>query len=227
MGSKMSKIRKRQTSDFTIINNEILRDSNLSAKAMGIYCYVWSLPDDWRLYITELVNHFKDGEKSIRSGLKELIDNGYVVRTQSRENGRISSWDYEFLQQKQPDCLFVHVENGALLSTNNKKNNYAPKVAYDRFDFREGRTPPQLGFEFHEVVSYYMEWYFNKMGSEHPSITENQINRMANVFSEYDGKDLLEMVRYHFTESSLKTDFNINHFATEGVLQNTSYQVVI
>lgn len=56
----MNKLRKPQ-SDFTQIPNGLLRDSTISLKAKGVYCLLFSKPDDW-VYIEEvLVRESLDG----------------------------------------------------------------------------------------------------------------------------------------------------------------------
>jgi hypothetical protein len=55
--------------NFVVLDKGFLANENLSAKAKGILAYLLSLPDNWNLSISELTKHFKDGEKSIRSGV--------------------------------------------------------------------------------------------------------------------------------------------------------------
>lgn len=92
----MGKLIKNRDGNFTHIKNDIF-DSGLSAKAIGLFCYLWHLPDDWQFYEMEVMNHFKDGRYSIRSGLKELEDAGYVKRVQARHNGdgKFTNYDWE------------------------------------------------------------------------------------------------------------------------------------
>ncbi len=45
------KIQKNE--NFTIVDNEYLRDENLSFKAKGILTYFLSLPGDWVIYFDE------------------------------------------------------------------------------------------------------------------------------------------------------------------------------
>lgn len=58
-----------------------------------------TLPDDWRIYLDELITHFKDGKDSIRSGINELIENGYILRMRRRdENGRLREYVYDVFE---------------------------------------------------------------------------------------------------------------------------------
>lgn len=74
----------RQNGNFTVILNTVVNDQNLSAKAKGIYIYLQSKKDGWQFYESEIIKHFKDGIRSIRGGIKELIDNGYLLKYQER-----------------------------------------------------------------------------------------------------------------------------------------------
>lgn len=64
-----------------VIEKALLQNKNLSWKARGILAYLLSLPDNWKLYVKELLSHSKnDSERSTRAGLNELIKFGYVYR---------------------------------------------------------------------------------------------------------------------------------------------------
>lgn len=71
---------------YTVISNSALQDKRLSWKARGLLCYLLSLPDDWRIYISELTNRAPDGETATRSAMKELIDADYVTRVFERDD---------------------------------------------------------------------------------------------------------------------------------------------
>lgn len=87
--------RAKRRTNFTMISNVGLRDKNLSFKAKGLLAYMLSLPDDWVFYETELVKHSTDGLASIKTGLKELQDNGYLIRKRERnEKGQLKSTDW-------------------------------------------------------------------------------------------------------------------------------------
>lgn len=88
----MTRIKKDYSKGFTTLNNVVLRDERLSWKARGIFSYLWSMPDDWDFYETEVVKHATDGRASLRSGLGELTKFGYLERTRSRnKNGKFGA----------------------------------------------------------------------------------------------------------------------------------------
>lgn len=124
--------RVEKNSNYVVMNRTALNDEKLSWKAKGIMAYMLSMPDDWTFYITELVSHATDGEKSFRSGFNELRDSGYVKRVPIYEGNKISHWEtvvYEIPQTldvtlhsqnvhvQKVDVQNVHVQKDALLST--------------------------------------------------------------------------------------------------------------
>ena len=105
----MSVLRKEKKGNFTVIDNAIFKDRNLSLKAKGLLCLMLSLPDGWNYSIAGLVNLSTDGESAVRSTLKELETAGYFRREQVRENGKIIDTEYVISETK--NCDFPLVEN--------------------------------------------------------------------------------------------------------------------
>jgi hypothetical protein len=81
------RIKKHET--YTRIENDTLRDPLLSFKATGLLAFMLSRPDDWHFFVEELSKAKTDGEFSVRSAMKELVERGYVRREQVREDGKI------------------------------------------------------------------------------------------------------------------------------------------
>lgn len=131
-----SLIKSKHPKNFTAVDNDFIRDERLSWKAKGIIIYVMSLPDDWRLYITELSKHAKDGRDSTYRGINELIEFGYCKRTELHdERGKFAGVEYlisdkvEFLPlTENPHTENPHTENPypgnqPLINTNKQKTD--------------------------------------------------------------------------------------------------------
>ena len=90
------RISKDKENPYVMINKNVMQDERLSWKARGLIGYLLSLPDDWVIYLQELEKHSqKDGHDSLASGIKELIQLGYIVRERIRsEGGTFSVWSY-------------------------------------------------------------------------------------------------------------------------------------
>lgn len=112
----MSRFRKHLKNDnYTIVDNEFLRDINLSLKDRGLLLTMLSLPDDWDFSIKGLSSILADGEWTVRTSLRSLEENGYLQRTRIvDEKGRILDWEYLFSDEKLPLVENPHVENPQL-----------------------------------------------------------------------------------------------------------------
>lgn len=66
--------------NWTQVPNTWLKDKNLSYKGLGILCKLQSLPDDWEFSVKGMAAIMNDGVDSVRSGIKELEELGYLTR---------------------------------------------------------------------------------------------------------------------------------------------------
>lgn len=65
----------------TYIHNH---EPRLSCRAKGIFTYLATRPEEWVLRENDLINRFSDGRDSIRAGLRELEQAGYLIRAQPK-----------------------------------------------------------------------------------------------------------------------------------------------
>lgn len=90
----------KESGNFVTVHKSFIHDDNLSWKAKGILLYLLSRPDDWRIYETELNKHSSDGRDSLRTGIKELEEAGYIHRTRKRnEKGQLREYEYQVFEQ--------------------------------------------------------------------------------------------------------------------------------
>lgn len=91
----MPVFRVSKNRDFTVIANSVFKDRRLSPKAKGILVEMLSLPENWDYTLKGLTTLFSDGIDSIRQGIKELEENGYIVRERKRDaRGRLGGMEY-------------------------------------------------------------------------------------------------------------------------------------
>lgn len=69
---------------FTQIPNEMLRDPKMSAKAKGLLCLLLSNKEGWYSYMETIQSMMSDGRASIQSGIKELEEQGYLLKLRYR-----------------------------------------------------------------------------------------------------------------------------------------------
>lgn len=68
-------------------------DAVLSWKAIGLLLYLTSRPPHWSFNFTDIENRHSDGRESVRSGLKELQDAGYLrIERERVRHGRFARW---------------------------------------------------------------------------------------------------------------------------------------
>ena len=97
----MAKVTVKKEQNYTVISNDIFKDTRLSFKAKGLLTTMLSCPPNWNYTIEGLSKISKDGKASIRSALAELEEFGYLERKQLR-NEKGSFTDLEYVVYEKP-----------------------------------------------------------------------------------------------------------------------------
>ena len=119
------RVEKMKRSGFTIINNGVLNNTQLSWKAKGLFAYLWSQSDSWDFYEVEVLKHSTDGRASLRAGLKELEEHGYLKRYRNRDDKGILR-ESKWILSEQPMFDFPKLDKPTLDNrtlTNTNQNN--------------------------------------------------------------------------------------------------------
>lgn len=93
----MAILRNFVNNKFTIIQNELITDTRISAQAFRVACYLLSRPDGWQVYNKDIQN--KLGIKTaqaLANYWKELIGAGIVHRKQVRGAANRFSGGFEY-----------------------------------------------------------------------------------------------------------------------------------
>ncbi len=103
----MSIIRLKSRDKFVVIDKKPIEDAKLSWQAKGLLTYLLSKPNDWQVHINQLSKASKNGRDSTRKIIQELVDSGYIIRNQVRnDKGHLIGWDYlvceESISEKAP-----------------------------------------------------------------------------------------------------------------------------
>jgi hypothetical protein len=110
----MNRIKVQKDTNYTTINNTVIKDKYLSLKAKGLFLTIMSLPNDWDFSISGIAAVILEGEKAVYHAINELIERGYCQRERVYENGKIKEWSYTFIEQTSASELLrpnVQVEN--------------------------------------------------------------------------------------------------------------------
>lgn len=127
----MAILRKQRRRQYTVIDNDVFKDGELSNKALGLLCRMLSLPDNWEFSVEGLANMSSDGRDTVASQLKELEACGYLVRKQIRSHGKMAGVEYIISEYKMADAPYSEnpkpvepcSETTALSNTNISINN--------------------------------------------------------------------------------------------------------
>ncbi|MET7685181.1 hypothetical protein [Streptomyces sp. NPDC005423] len=121
---------------FTQIANTLFRDPQLSLKAKGLFGLLSTHRDGWRMTVADIARRGRDGEAAVKSGLKELERQGFLVRERERgSDGTLGAAAYYLTDlptlqnpRSQPESGFPPVDNPTLAdrptkNTISKKTN--------------------------------------------------------------------------------------------------------
>lgn len=169
------KVQKQYKKSFTTVDNSVLNDTNLSWKAKGLFVYLWAQADEWDYYEAEVVKHSTDGIRSMRSGLHELEENGYLTRKRERVGNRLkgSIWILSDTPQKLQSVDLQNVslqneglQNETLTNTNNNNTNNnnitttttGPTEVGSICEFWESNVGSLSPYLYEEIQAIYEDW---------------------------------------------------------------------
>ena len=81
-------IKSKHFKNFTVVDNSVLKEKNLSLKAKGLFCILCSLPPDWKILQSNLKQFSSDGMDATTNAFKELIEFG-LIKVIGKESKKI------------------------------------------------------------------------------------------------------------------------------------------
>ena len=166
------RIKKQYQKGFTTVDNLVLNDTNLSWKAKGLFVYLWSQSDEWDFYESEVVKHSTDKIASLKSGLKELEQQGYLKRQRKRDDkGHLkeNEWilsDNPMLENPMLDNPMLG--NHTLTNTNNNNinnNKDESKSAKENKDKKRSNKKDKYNLNYTDFI----EWFNEETGRKFES----------------------------------------------------------
>jgi predicted transcriptional regulator len=129
----MAVIRVQKTENYTVMSNHHLRNKELSLKAKGLISLMLSLPPDWDYSVAGLVAICKESHTSVRSALKELEEQNYLIRERKNSEKGYFVYEYTLYEVPEPhtgkqhaakrDAENTHAENRSQLSKEKLNTN--------------------------------------------------------------------------------------------------------
>lgn len=166
------RIKKQYQRGFTTVDNVVLNDTNLSWKAKGLFVYLWSQSDEWNFYETEVAKHSTDGIVSLKNGLKELEDQGYLKRQRVRdEQGKFKENEWilsESPMLEKPMLENLMLDNRTLTNTNNNNINNN-KDESNSAEENKNKKSSNKKSKYNLNYTEFIEWFNEETGREFQS----------------------------------------------------------
>lgn len=169
----MPVLRKNKKNNYTVIDNHVFMNKELSLKAKGLLCQMLSLPDNWNYSLEGLVTLSSDGISSVRAALKELENHMYFKRRRLYEDGKLAG--VEYIVSETPMCENLILENlkqenlnlekKAQLNTNNNKTKKESNIYSDVPDY---------------LLPAFMEWAEMRKMIKKPIPSASSVTRALN-----------------------------------------------
>lgn len=121
-------------------------------------------------------------------------------------------------------------KNTLLNELNGAKTEFCTSILEKEIEkaFRETDIP--FNEDIEKAIIYFYKAYKNTFWVEHPRINQKAMNGVINRFSEVgldlDYEQYVILIDEYFSKECYKADYNICHFATEGILQNLYYETL-
>ena len=120
----MSNFKNNLKDSYTIIANDILNSKELSLKAKGLYAFMASKPDNWNFSYDGLTFQLQEGEKAIRSAVKELENVGILIKLPTKNGNKFAGWKWILHPNKDEiNLLKGNDQDGHYQKGNDRKGN--------------------------------------------------------------------------------------------------------
>lgn len=164
----------RPVANFTVVTNEVLRDSRLSFRARGILASILSRPDNWRSTAESLAKESTEGRSAILTALKELETYGYLERKKYQDE--FGRWVTESLIYDQPKFDFPTSVNPTSVEPTSENLTLLEKLNKNNYK--------EITINASNVVAAYVDAYVLQNNEKPPT---RSIGRIAN-----DAKKLID-----------------------------------
>ena len=174
---------------FTMVDNRVIENKNLSMKAKGLYLIIMhyvTIPN-FVLNKKYLMSLSKEGERAFDSTWKELKDAGYLK--QYRLKGEDGKWIYEYelliepvIETKEDAKVDIKKEQNKKPSTSAKVESYNRKIKNNSVN----RSIPQSNKNYTNK---------NKKNNGNKVLHNKHNDSVNNNFINYEEKELESMLR--------------------------------
>lgn len=150
------RVKHSRENPYVMVNRMSVQDTSISLEAKGLWIFLLSRPDNWTIYVKELVKTFELSKGKINKIINELGRAGYLARKQTRSLSasgkpqKFSSYEYWIFEtpqsQEEIQKMFTELDFTAPCFTgpqnrpllNRELNKPSPKG-----DLEKKQIPPQ------------------------------------------------------------------------------------
>jgi hypothetical protein len=222
---------------FSQISNYALRDNGLTLQAKGLYSLIQSYVtiEGFVLYKDMLIKQSNVGKHAFNSAWKELKDKGYLLQERHSDGGGKFYYMYELCDE--PHAGFPCTVEPCADNRGDSNNTYLNNTDINNTDNDNGILSNDENsirpFPNSDVINamrvYMTDLYVKKTGNQHPHLKPEQYKRVYDTLDSFcSDNDVnkcgLVSMMIAFLNSNIDSDWNINHFATEGVLMNRFWE---
>lgn len=225
----MGTFRTHKKSNFVVLDKGFLNDSRLSLKSKGLLSLMFSYPDGWQFYEKELAKHTSDKKTSLRSGVQELIQFGYITRNKKRnDRGQFKGYEYNVFETpklENPTSDNPTSENRTLLNNNIINNNIIKNN-----NGVDVRVDINTDTHIDDLIDMYFKAYLTHYKKPHPQLNKPAVHNIKSKIHSFIDKynitidlDLWNYMIISFF-NNVNTNGNINHFTEENILKYRYYE---
>ncbi len=209
----MAIYRIHKEDNYVIVDKAFLLNEKISLKAKGLLALLLSYPDNWQFYEAEIVQHAADKANSLSSGLKELIENGYIVRKLGKdETGKFKGYEYHIYEKpimekpitekpimekpitekpitEKPITEKPITENSVLLNNKDTKNKDTKNKNTKNKNTKTASSP--------ELASEFKEWYSKY---PHPRNEQQTMKNYIKARKTYSAEQLMTALNNYLAE---------------------------
>lgn len=154
----MAVIRVQKTENYSVISNEHLRNKELSLKAKGLMTLMLSLPPEWDYSIGGLVAICKESHTSIRSAIKELEQNHYLVRERKNNEKGYFIYEYTLYETRQP-----HIGNAHTVKAHTDKEHSENRTQINKEELNKDKLNTDNNLYIDNILNEINDWELKEL----------------------------------------------------------------
>lgn len=225
----MAILRKENRNSYTVIDNSVFRDAELSNKALGMLCRMLSLPDGWEFSVRGLAALSNDCADGVMNQLNELEEHGYLRRRQLRDKGKFRRFEYIVSEVKMSGDLddeLPHTEKPYTVNPNTEKPyTEKPSQSNNKQSINKSSIKKEINREFDNLWILYprkqgkdkAQGYYErarKSGTTYEEVEQGILAYKAYIEAEEIDKKYIKQGSTFFSQKAWQDDWSVQPRST-------------